>query len=396
MKPAARVTDMHTCPMVSGTVPHVGGPILPPGAVTVLVAGLPAARVGDMAVCVGPPDSIVMGSTGVFVEGRPFARLGDRTAHGGVIVAGCPTVLVGDVGGGAASLQGLTMSAAKKAGAPFTKMKCDQQDCAPIGSGVGAVRVAKTSPRKAPAVAGASPAGGYPRAVRLADGGHVTEYSRFIRLAGTPEEQANGIKQLDAIHKHSSGKEMLDKLDAGGKAVTLSVHGDVARGYDIHPDPAQQSYQNCAVQSAQQLIRQATGKNYSEAEMEALANDPGNSGYDRNRGTPIKGIKTVLKNGWVKAGMVGAKPKTIQKAITKGKGVITAHDAGKLWNDAGSLGAGHAVVTTGFLKDENGNTLAYVINDTGTGDKARTVPAAQYEGSLMKGKTVTVTKKKIW
>ena len=128
MKPAARVGDMHTCPMVSGTVPHVGGPVLPPCAVTVTAGGIPAARVGDRAVCVGPPDTIVMGSTGVFVEGKPFARLGDRTAHGGVIVAGCPTVLVGDIGGGgAASQQGLTMSAARKAGAPFTKTKCDLQ-----------------------------------------------------------------------------------------------------------------------------------------------------------------------------------------------------------------------------------------------------------------------------
>ena len=59
---AARITDMHTCPMVTGVVPHVGGPILPPGSPTVLIGGLPAARVGDMAVCTGPPDSIIMGS----------------------------------------------------------------------------------------------------------------------------------------------------------------------------------------------------------------------------------------------------------------------------------------------------------------------------------------------
>lgn len=121
MKPAARVTDMHTCPMVApGPVPHVGGPILPPCATTVLVAGLPAARVGDHATCVGPPDSIVMGSLGVFVEGKPFARLGDPTAHGGVIVAGCPTVLVGDIGGGGAGTpQGLALRAAKRNRLPF-------------------------------------------------------------------------------------------------------------------------------------------------------------------------------------------------------------------------------------------------------------------------------------
>ena len=85
MPPAARVGDMHVCPMVTGAaVPHVGGPILPPGAPTVLIAGMPAARVGDMCTCVGPPDTIVMGSTKVMIGGKPAARMGDPTAHGGV------------------------------------------------------------------------------------------------------------------------------------------------------------------------------------------------------------------------------------------------------------------------------------------------------------------------
>lgn len=95
MGAAARITDMHTCPMVTGTVPHVGGPVLPPGEPTVFIGGLPAARVGDMATCVGPPDSIVKGSATVFIGGMPAARMGDTTAHGGTIVAGCPTVLIG-------------------------------------------------------------------------------------------------------------------------------------------------------------------------------------------------------------------------------------------------------------------------------------------------------------
>ena len=85
---------MHTCAMVTGVVPHVGGPILPPGAPTVLIAGMPAARVGDMCVCAGPPDSIVMGSTKVMIGGMPAARMGDQTAHGGVIVLGAPTVMI--------------------------------------------------------------------------------------------------------------------------------------------------------------------------------------------------------------------------------------------------------------------------------------------------------------
>jgi uncharacterized Zn-binding protein involved in type VI secretion len=94
--PAARVGDMHTCPQVEpGPVPHVGGPILPPGCPTVLISGQPAARIGDMATCVGPPDTIAKGSTTVLIGGQPAARLGDNTGHGGVIVVGCPTVLIG-------------------------------------------------------------------------------------------------------------------------------------------------------------------------------------------------------------------------------------------------------------------------------------------------------------
>jgi len=93
--PAARVSDMHTCPLVvPKSSPHVGGPVSA-GAGTVLVGGLPAARVGDMATCSGPPDSIVQGSSSVLIEGKPAARMGDATAHGGKIVVGCPTVLMG-------------------------------------------------------------------------------------------------------------------------------------------------------------------------------------------------------------------------------------------------------------------------------------------------------------
>jgi len=94
MPPAARVGDMHVCPMVTGVVPHVGGPILPPGGIPVLIGGLPAARVSDMATCVGPPDVIALGSFKVLIKGLPAARLGDLTAHGGTIVLGCPTVLI--------------------------------------------------------------------------------------------------------------------------------------------------------------------------------------------------------------------------------------------------------------------------------------------------------------
>ena len=151
-KPAARIGDMHTCPMVTpGTppVPHVGGPVTGPGAPTVLIGGMPAAVMGDMCVCVGPPDTIIMGSTGVFIGGKPAARMGDPTAHGGMIAIGCPTVLIGEVMPGAptptvipfqmmntisqmepkaavTSGQILTMKKAAKNGTPFGG-KCIQE-----------------------------------------------------------------------------------------------------------------------------------------------------------------------------------------------------------------------------------------------------------------------------
>ena len=92
---AARIGDMHTCPMVTGRVPHVGGPILPPGVPTVLIAGQPAATLGDQCLCNGPVDMITTGSSTVMINGKPAARMGDRTAHGGVIVAGAQTVMIG-------------------------------------------------------------------------------------------------------------------------------------------------------------------------------------------------------------------------------------------------------------------------------------------------------------
>ncbi|AFL68155.1 PAAR domain-containing protein [Sulfurospirillum barnesii] len=95
---AARITDFHTCPMVTPAippVPHVGGPIIGPGVATVLIGKLPAAVVGDQCVCVGPPDRIIQGSSTVFIGGKPAARMGDVTEHGGVIALGYPTVLIG-------------------------------------------------------------------------------------------------------------------------------------------------------------------------------------------------------------------------------------------------------------------------------------------------------------
>ena len=95
MPPAARVSDFHACPMVTGTVPHVGGPVIGPGEATVLIGNLPAAVVGDSVTCSGPPDTIVACSATVMIGGKPAARLGDSTAHGGTIMVGEFTVMIG-------------------------------------------------------------------------------------------------------------------------------------------------------------------------------------------------------------------------------------------------------------------------------------------------------------
>jgi uncharacterized Zn-binding protein involved in type VI secretion len=115
MPPAARLTDMHTCPMVTGIVPHVGGPITAPGEPTVLIEYLPAARMTDMLTCVGPPDMILMGSTTVLIGGLMAARMGDPTEHGGVIILGAPTVMIGLSG------QGQALAAAAASGSPFVQ-----------------------------------------------------------------------------------------------------------------------------------------------------------------------------------------------------------------------------------------------------------------------------------
>lgn len=131
MPPAARISDMHVCPLVTpGTppVPHVGGPVVV-GAPTVLVAFMPQARLGDTCTCVGPPDVIAAGSPTVLVCGMPAARIGDATAHGGSIVSGAPNVLIGvSCAGGAGAGASVTskinnpcLKKAAKAGSPFVR-----------------------------------------------------------------------------------------------------------------------------------------------------------------------------------------------------------------------------------------------------------------------------------
>jgi uncharacterized Zn-binding protein involved in type VI secretion len=116
---AARVGDPHLCPMLTALVPHFGGPILPPGCPTALIGGQPAARVGDMATCTGPPDVIAKGSMTVVIGGMPAARVMDQTAHGGMIVMGCSTVIIGDQGMGDAGCARSAFQLAAEQGSPL-------------------------------------------------------------------------------------------------------------------------------------------------------------------------------------------------------------------------------------------------------------------------------------
>lgn len=135
MPPAARLFDQHVCPM-PGTPPHVGGPVTGACSADVIIGGQPAARVADLSLCtaVGIPDPIVQGSPSVFINRMPAARIGDRTAHGGTIITGCPTVMIGDAGGGGGTAAGARASKKGKQGpaTPISPLASGEAIVAPI------------------------------------------------------------------------------------------------------------------------------------------------------------------------------------------------------------------------------------------------------------------------
>ena len=185
---------MHVCPLVTGIVPHVGGPISM-GCPTVMIGFMPAARVGDLAICVGPPDVIAMGSFTVMIGGMQAARIGDLTAHGGTIVLGFPTVMIGDVGAGGGG-----------------------------GGGLGVVLDGLIAGLKnifAPT---------YPRTVLDANGNVVTQYNEAITIVGTPEYQAKVLADLQRIANTPTGKALLDSIAGSGKHVTIQAPSDPNAG----------------------------------------------------------------------------------------------------------------------------------------------------------------------
>jgi uncharacterized Zn-binding protein involved in type VI secretion len=317
--PAARITDMHACPMVTGLVPHVGGPIIT-GAWNVLTGSMPQARVTDKLICVGPTDVIVKGEV---------------------------TVLVGTAGGG--------------------------------GAGGVVATIASSQ------IALRSPA--YPRAVVMPDSSVATEFSKGVFATGTPEQQAETVRQLVAVRAGDGGPEFFDSLAERDEPVVVRVIGDPARGRELHP--GRQSYDNCTVQSAQQIIRQKTGWDYTESEMEQIAVKPDDSGYERRRGTPWIGRKTILGNGGVPARDQESTIANVNSALANNQGVLSGHYSGRLWGKIRD-GSPHTVHTTGAIQDKDGNTLAYTINDTYTDQRGRVITADVYEHSLT-SKPITVT-----
>lgn len=191
-KPAARLTDMHVCPMVTGVVPHVGGPITGPGCPTVLIGGMPAAVMGDMCTCVGPPDTIILGSAGVLIGGKPAARMGDMTTHGGNIVLGCFTVLIGEAGGGGGG-GGAAMAA-------------------PDLGKVGAKNAAAIANKQA--LQNAAEEGN--------DNAERTSQEDFNAQFTLVDEAENAIADVDYEIETSDGERHTGKTDSSGKTANLS------------------------------------------------------------------------------------------------------------------------------------------------------------------------------
>lgn len=192
-QPAARLTDMHVCPMQTpGTppIPHVGGPIVGPGCPTVLIGNMPAAVVGDSCICVGPPDSIIKGSSTVLIGGKPAARMGDTTSHGGSIVLGFPTVLIGDAGSGgggaAASKTDLGKVGAKNAASLQNKQALEQ--AANEGD----------------------------------DNAERTDKNDFNAQFTLVDEAENGIANVDYEIETNDGNRHTGKTDSSGKTANLT------------------------------------------------------------------------------------------------------------------------------------------------------------------------------
>ncbi len=207
-KPAARVGDMHICPMVTPglpPVPHVGGPILPPGKPTVLIGNMPAATMGSMCVCTGPPDSIVLGSLGVLIGGQPAARMGDMCAHGGTIAAGFPTVLIGEINPPAPAASAAPGASIAGPGIPDVVANNMMQN-----AGASAMQEIMNSQALANAAEGGS---------ELAE---RTDKKDFTARFSLLDDAGKGVGDIAYEIKANDGKKWNGKTDGSGNTITVS------------------------------------------------------------------------------------------------------------------------------------------------------------------------------
>ncbi|MDF1871399.1 PAAR domain-containing protein [Vannielia sp.] len=306
------------------------------------------------------PGVVIDGSPTVLVNNLPAARMGDTLLEAlgppNKIATGHPTTLIG----GSAN-----------SGSP----------------GLGALLVG------AMALIGHMVAPTFPRTVVMPDGTPATEFSPNVFVTGTHAEQQEKIRQLNAVQAGPGGQDFLDAQAAKSDPVIVDIIGNPADGGALHP--GQQSYENCAVQSSQQIIHQATGVDNNESTMEGIAGGPPPSGYSRRGGTPIGGEEVILENGGVPAHMAPGNTNSVDDALRNNQGVVSGHDAGRLWNDPAYNGGGHAVHTTGGIVDQNGDTIGYTINDTGNNEQGRVLAADDYADS-MDGGDIAITDNPIW
>lgn len=190
MPPAARETDMHLCPMITGLVPHIGGPILPPCEPMVLIGGLAAARVTDLLTCIGPPDMIVKGSPTVLITFLPAARVTDQTAHGGTIVLGCFNVMIGDAG---------------SPGTPGVTPLLGQQTSMSCGMATSRMVIATVMGITVPETALQQESQAFPGAYDPANGTDMSNLTDLLKLNGVKDASDPKQMSIDDLQKATAG-----------------------------------------------------------------------------------------------------------------------------------------------------------------------------------------------
>ena len=361
----------------------------------------------------GDGQKVAQGSATVLINGHRMARVGDRGVCGFVIGEGSPNVFAGAP---PASCHGLTV------GSEIPQSLTDAVDTA---GKVGAVmELLGGFVMGGPAILNAfkSVAGFASLGAVLGvgyEGSHLaSDYAKRHGMSASDQMMFGDFGGLGASVVGGGALGLGARVFGGAPVVEAPIETPVETPVEtaveppslvdrsqLNPEdifPGQQTGNNCAPQSCQQIVRVATGNNLSEADMAASAQASG--GYDPNLGTPANRIPDILDANGVPASNIPNTPESIQGALDQGQGVVSAHNAEDLWpgdpnfvdDPNNPISGGHAVHTIDTVRDVDGNVTGYVINDTGTGTAGRVVPADQYEGSLINGAPATATNDPIY